>query len=127
MNSNKHTRLCAFCAMALATSLGSQAQTNTVPPMHNSMPHAQMQNNMKGSDDMKKSMMMGMDSMNRMTLTGDTDKDFAMMMKIHHQQAVAMSEMQLTHGKTREMKTMARQIIAAQKKEIAMLDLWLAK
>lgn len=80
-----------------------------------------------GSDDMKKSMMTGMDGMNKMTMSGDTDKDFAMMMKIHHQQAVDMSEMELAHGKSPEMKAMAKQIIAAQKKEIAKFDQWLAK
>lgn len=80
-----------------------------------------------GSDDMKKSMMTGMDGMNKMTMSGDIDKDFAMMMKIHHQQAVDMSEMELAHGKSPEMKAMAKQIIAAQKKEIAKFDQWLAK
>jgi uncharacterized protein (DUF305 family) len=62
-----------------------------------------------------------------MTSTGDIDKDFAMMMKLHHQQAVNMAEMQLAKGKSPEMKTMSKQIIAAQKKEIAQFDKWLAK
>ena len=91
------------------------------------MPHGQMHKGMMGSEDMKKSMMMGMDGMNKMTMSGDIDKDFAMMMKIHHQQAVDMSEMQMAHGKSTEMKAMAKQIIAAQKKEIATFDRWLAK
>lgn len=99
------------------------AGTSTMP----NMPHGQMHKDMMGSDGMKKSMMMGMDSMNKMSMSGNTDKDFAMMMKIHHQQAVDMSEMQLTHGKSPAMKTMARDIIKAQKKEIAMFDQWLAK
>ena len=76
---------------------------------------------------MKASMMMGMDGMQKMTMSGDTDKDFAMMMKLHHQQALNMAEMQLAHGKSPEMKTMAKQIIVAQKKEIAQFDQWLAK
>ncbi len=91
------------------------------------MPHGQMHKGMMGSDDMKKSMMTGMDAMNKMTMSGDVDKDFAMMMKIHHQQAVDMSEMELAHGKSLAMKTMAKQIIAAQKKEIAKFDQFLAK
>ncbi len=80
-----------------------------------------------GAADMKASMMMGMEEMQKMPMTGNTDKDFAMMMKIHHQQALNMAEMELKHGKSSEMKTMAKQIIAAQKKEIAQFDKWLAK
>ena len=72
-------------------------------------------------------MMMGMDGMQKMQMSGDTDKDFAMMMKMHHQQALNMAEMELANGKSPEMKTMARQIIVEQKKEIAQFDKWLAK
>ena len=119
----------ALCACALAVSClftAAQAQTSPVANTPATMPHSQMQKGMMGSEDMKKSMMMGMDGMNKMTMSGDTDKDFAMMMKIHHQQAVDMSEMELAHGKSLQMKAMAKQIIAAQKKEIAMFDKWLA-
>ena len=105
----------------------AEAQPSPVPSTSATMPHGQMQKGMMGSDDMKKSMMMGMDGMNKMTMSGDIDKDFAMMMKIHHQQAVDMSEMELAHGKSPEMKAMAKQIIAAQKKEIAKFDQFLAK
>ena len=91
------------------------------------MPHSQMHKGMMGSDDMKKSMMKGMDGMEKMPMSGDTDKDFATMMKIHHQQAVDMSELEIAHGKSPAMKAMAKQIIVAQKKEIAKFDQWLAK
>ena len=40
---------------------------------------------------MKEAMMTGMDSMQKMPMSGDTDKDFAMMMKMHHQQALNMA------------------------------------
>lgn len=80
-----------------------------------------------GSDAMKQSMMTGMDSMQTMPMSGDTDKDFAMMMKVHHQQALNMSQVQLDQGKSPAMKAMARKIIAAQKKEIVQLDQWLGK
>ncbi|MBC7710406.1 MAG: DUF305 domain-containing protein [Rhizobacter sp.] len=86
-----------------------------------------MANGMMGSDGMKQSMTMGMDGMQKMQMTGDTDKDFAMMMKMHHQQAVDMAQMELEGGKSPAMKKMAKQIIAAQKKEIAMFDKWLAQ
>ena len=130
MTSKMLTPYRALCAAAFAaTCLWStvQAQTTPAPNMPAAMPHGQMQKGMMGSDDMKKSMMTGMDGMNKMTMSGDIDKDFAMMMKIHHQQAVDMSEMEIAHGKSPAMKTMAKQIIAAQKKEIAKFDQFLAK
>ena len=122
--------LLSICLIATASAcfgFAAQAQTAAVPSAPAAMPHGQMQKGMMGSDDMKKSMMTGMDGMNKMTRTGDIDKDFAMMMKIHHQQAVDMSEMEIAHGKSPVMKAMAKQIIAAQKKEIAKFDQFLAK
>lgn len=82
---------------------------------------------MMGSDDMKKSMMAGMESMQKMPMTGDTDKDFAMMMKMHHQQGVDMAKMELANGKSPAMKKMAKNIISAQNKEIQEFDKWLVK
>ncbi|MDE2402977.1 MAG: DUF305 domain-containing protein [Burkholderiales bacterium] len=86
-----------------------------------------MQQTSPGSEDMKQSMMSGMEGMNKMPMTGDTDKDFAMMMKMHHQQGVKMAQMELSHGKSPAMKAMAKKIIAAQNKEITQFDQWLAK
>lgn len=107
----------------------ASVQAQTAPKMapSASMPMGQMHNGAAAPQDMKASMMMGMEGMQKMTSTGDIDKDFAMMMKLHHQQAVNMAEMQLAQGKSPEMKTMSKQIIAAQKKEIAQFDKWLAK
>ena len=100
----------------------------TQPPARNSaqMPSTASHSNMT-HDGMKKSMMTGMEGMQKMSMSGDIDKDFAMMMKMHHQQGVEMAEMELANGKSPEMKTMARNIIASQKKEIAQFDKWLAK
>ena len=85
-----------------------------------------MQSGTGDSADMKQSMMSGMDGMRKMQMSGDTDKDFATMMKINHQGAVDMAQMELAHGKSPVMKAMAKNIIAAQKKEIAQFDRWLA-
>jgi len=104
----------------------AQAQTAKPTASSASMPMGGMQTGSGGSADMKQSMMSGMDSMQKMQMSGDTDKDFAMMMKIHHQGAVDMSQMELVHGKSPAMKSMAKKIIAAQKKEIAEFDRWLA-
>lgn len=86
-----------------------------------------MQKGAGGPDAMKQSMMGGMDAMQKMPMSGDPDKDFAMMMKIHHQGALDLAQVELDQGKSPEMKAMAKSIIAAQKKEIAQFDRWLAK
>ncbi len=126
LNPSKALWLVPLAAVWLA-SVPAQAQTAPAMPHSASMPMGQMHKGAAGSHDMKASMMMGMDGMQKMTMSGDTDKDFAMMMKMHHQQALNMAEMELARGKSPEMKTMAKQIIAAQKKEIAQFDRWLAK
>ena len=99
----------------------------TIEKDPSSMSHENMQMEMAGSDDMKESMNSGMQDMQNMQMTGNVDKDFAMMMKIHHQQAVEMAKMELANGKSSAMKAMAKKIISAQKKEIAQFDQWLAK
>jgi uncharacterized protein (DUF305 family) len=115
--------LTALCGM----SASAQAQTTPATSPSVSTPMGDMHKGGAGAADMKASMMMGMEEMQKMPMTGNTDKDFAMMMKIHHQQALNMAEMELKNGKSSEMKAMAKQIIAAQKKEIAQFDKWLAK
>jgi uncharacterized protein (DUF305 family) len=111
MNQAKQKIIWGKCAMTLVVlSFLSLSQVQA------QMPH-----------DMKSSMMAGMDMMQKMPATGNTDKDFAMMMKVHHEQAIKMAQMELTQGKSPEMKKMATQIIAAQKKEIAQFDDWLSQ
>ena len=61
-----------------------------------------------------------------MSMTGDIDYDFAFNMRKHHQMALVMSEAQLHKGNDTKLRVMATQIIAAQKKEIAELDRWIA-
>ncbi|MBZ4110704.1 DUF305 domain-containing protein, partial [Escherichia fergusonii] len=70
-------------------------------------------------------MMSGMESMRQMKPSGDTDKDFVMMMKMHHQQAVEMAQAEVQHGKSPELKAMAQKMIKEQRKEIEKLDRWL--
>jgi len=65
-----------------------------------------------------------MQSMEGMKLTGDADKDFAMMMIPHHQGAIAMAEIELKYGKDPGLRKMAEEMIAAQKKEIEELKKW---
>jgi uncharacterized protein (DUF305 family) len=75
---------------------------------------------------MKQMMMGGMDSMQNTPSSGDTDKDFSILMKMHHQQGVDMAEIELEQGKSLEMKAMAKQTISTQEKEILGFDQWLA-
>lgn len=76
---------------------------------------------------MGQAMKSGMDAMQKVPMSGDVDKDFAAMMRVHHQQAVAMAEIELRDGKSPELKSMARKMIKDQKKEIAKLGQWLSQ
>lgn len=121
----------ALCLVPLTAlwMVSASAQTQATPAASPAatMPMGDMHKGATGAKDMRASMMIGMEDMQKMPMSGDTDKDFAMMMKMHHQQALNMAEMELKNGKSPEMKTMAKQIIVAQKKEIAEFDKWLAK
>ncbi len=68
----------------------------------------------------------GMSAMPGTAMTGDNDKDFAMMMKMHHQQALDMARKELADGKSPQLKSMARKIVESQTKEIAEFDRWLS-
>ena len=59
--------------------------------------------------------------------TGDADRDFVVNMMPHHQGAVAMARTELKYGRDPQLKTLAKNIIAAQEKEIAFMKTWLAR
>lgn len=110
----------ASLACAAAAAAGSAALAQT-PQQHGASASAPSQMDMK-------SMMKDMsDKMGSMPMTGNPDIDFAMMMRVHHQGAIQMTEAQLKAGKEPQMRKMAQKLIAAQKKEIAELDKFLAK
>lgn len=82
---------------------------------------------MAASGDMHGSMMGMMKNMESMKMSGDTDRDFATMMKAHHQGAIDMAQMELHSGKDAKMRAIAKRIIKAQQKEVKEFDQWLAK
>jgi len=82
---------------------------------------------MAAGADMHGSMMGMMKNMESMKMSGDTDRDFATMMKVHHQGAIDMAQMELQSGKDAKMRAMAKRIIKAQQKEIKEFDQWLGK
>ncbi len=73
-----------------------------------------------------KSMQTMMKNMN-VKPTGNTDKDFVVMMMPHHQGAIDMAKVELQYGKDPELRQLATDIVAAQEKEIAEMKAWLAK
>lgn len=127
----KHIMATAAAVMALTTGLVHTAvQAQTSKPAHSSGHSAATSAaaaHPGGAMDMKAMMKDNNDKMTGMSMTGKPDVDFAMMMRIHHQGAIQMSEAELKDGKDPEMKKMAKKIISDQKKEIAQLDRFLAK
>lgn len=66
-----------------------------------------------------------MDNMNTMQFTKDPDIDFAMMMRMHHEGAIKMSNQELSKGTDATMRKTAENIIAAQQAEIEELTAFL--
>ena len=132
-NTVQLTRAICLSLFASATFVGhafAATPASTMPMSHGDMKAGDMQGmDMKGmtSTDMKAHMMKSMQSMQSMTMTGDTDKDFASMMRMHHQCGVEMAQMQVANGKNAQLNTMAKKIVVSQKKEIAQFDTWIAK
>ena len=74
------------------------------------------------SNAMMKSMQSGMTKMMGMKMTGDPDHDFAMMLKMHHQGAVEMADLEIKQGTNAQVKALATRIKATNQKEIKELD-----
>jgi uncharacterized protein (DUF305 family) len=77
------------------------------------------------SSELHQAMSKSMQEMHSMNMTGDIDRDFATMMRHHHQSGIEMARVQARDGKDPELRRQAQKIIDSQKKEIAELDRWL--
>ena len=69
------------------------------------------------NDAAMRQMMAGMSALP----SGDVDRDFAMMMIPHHQGGIDMAMAELRHGRDDGLRGLARNIIAAQQREIAVM------
>ncbi len=79
-----------------------------------------------GEGELEKSMSDMKSQMSNMQMTGNLDKDFAMMMTSHHKSAVSMSKMELKNGMNAALKQMAQKGISEQTKEINEFKSWMA-
>lgn len=78
------------------------------------------------SEAMLEDMRRMMADMKAMTMSGDPDHDFAMMMKRHHEGAITMAQRELQSGADAELKEMAGKMIQDQKTEAAELQEFLS-
>lgn len=67
-----------------------------------------------------------MSSMSSMQMTQDPDQDFAMMMKVHHQEAINMSNIELSKGTNADLKQVAQKTIDDSQKDISDLNNFLS-
>lgn len=63
-----------------------------------------------------------MKDMEAQPMKGNTDHDFASMMKLHHQGAIQMAQIEIQQGKDTMMKQMAQKMKDVQTKEVAELN-----
>src|SRR3989344_5215527 len=119
---------CSFAADAMACALLSPLALQAQPAPLSGMKGAGMDQSLpQGKMDMKAMMKENNDRMASVPMSGNPDVDFAQMMRIHHQGAIDMAQTLLRDGKDPQMLKMAKNIISAQKKEIAELEAFLAR
>lgn len=109
-------------AVALTGTGGALAQSTS------GMQHDNMKS--MGSDGSMKlhtAMQDSQKKMNDMKMSGDMDRDFAMMMRAHHQAGIDMAKAEVESGKDPEMLKEAKKIISSQQQDIQKLDSWLKK
>ena len=118
---------CALAALGLLSASPAGLAQTPAPVDKKGAATPAMQGMGAGSMEMHGTMMSMMKNMDSVTMSGDPDRDFAAMMKIHHQGAIDMAQVELKSGKDAKMRALAKRIIDAQQKEIKEIDGWLGK
>lgn len=73
--------------------------------------------------EMKSLMQKAKENMNKdMNMSGNPDKDFAMLMSMHHQHGIDMARAELKYGRKTEIKRIAQKSVDQQEKERKQLD-----
>ena len=85
-----------------------------------------MKMDMGKHDELTKEMEAMKAERNNIKMSGNIDKDFAMMMISHHESAVKMAKAELSHGMNTELKKIAQKEINDQTKEISEFKSWLS-
>lgn len=111
--------LVASAALAGATAASAQSMAGMQHDMKSTASDSSMKMHMTMQENQKK--------MNDMQMSGDIDRDFAMMMRAHHQAGIDMAKVEAESGKNPEMVKEAKKIIASQQKDIQKFDSWLQK
>ena len=114
--------LAAAIAFMSAQPVHAQQTNQPMPGMAMPAPSQGGSGSSEGLTAANDKMMKDMD----VELTGNADRDFVAMMMPHHQGAVDMAEVELKYGRDPELKKLARDIVAAQRKEIASMQKWQA-
>ena len=90
----------------------------------------EMQGMKMGDGDADKAFMKAMQDMQQgmgAEMSGDADEDFAAMMIPHHQGAIDMAKIELQYGKDASLRKLAKAIVGAQEREIALMKRWQQK
>jgi uncharacterized protein (DUF305 family) len=122
--------LSSLTAGVLVAAVAATGSTPAFAQSMAGMQHDNMDMKSMGSDGSMKMHMAMQDNqkkMNQMEMSGDTDRDFAMMMRAHHQAGIDMANVEVASGKDAAMVSEAKKIIASQQKDIEKFDAWLQK
>jgi uncharacterized protein (DUF305 family) len=115
--------LLAATLLAPVSALAQQPPMPNMPGMAAGAPAANEVPSTKAYRDAMTKMSQGM----AIPYSGNADKDFVAGMIPHHQGAIDMARVELQYGQDPQLQKLARDIIAAQKKEIAYMTTWQAK
>ena len=117
-------------ALLAAVAVAIPAAAQTAAPMQGGMGHMGGMAMPKGASPASDELMMAMHRMDeQMMAVDDPDpaRAWAKKMIAHHEGAIAMSEIELRHGRDREANRMAQKTITEQRKSIAEIRSWLAR